>query len=306
MNIFEKYPRSAFLKGLPDDSEFFPLRERIVELFRFLDGLEDPHFEQQLDRDAHARLWEMMLAKILKSEGYELKSTDHGPDFVIEKDGKRVFIEAICPGPGDEGNPNSVPPIVYGAPIFQDVPVAQIVLRIRSALEEKKRKYAQYLAQGIVSEGDICIIAVSSSKIGRASGLWPPLILRATHGLGNPYVVFAPGEGAVEEGITECKSIPKVGGHEIDTTFFLSGENGLISAVLYSDCSFFSLDFDLFGESMLIHNPKAYLPLHTGFLKRIGEIWTICCHNESKWQAYRINSAQPMAGGNGTNTVPQP
>src|SRR5437870_2949796 len=139
MNIFEKYPNSIFLKELPEDSDFFPLRERIVELFRFLDGLEDPHFEQQLDRDAHARLWEMMLAKILKSEGYELKSTDHGPDFVVEKDRKRVFIEAVCPGPGDEGNPNSVPPIVYGAPIAQEVPVPHIVLRIRGALEEKKR-----------------------------------------------------------------------------------------------------------------------------------------------------------------------
>jgi hypothetical protein len=126
MNIFEKYPSSIFLKGLPEDSDFFPLRERIVELFRFLDGLEDPHFEQELDRDANARLWEMMVAKILKFEGYEPKSTDHGPDFVVEKDGRRIFIEAICPGPGDEGNPNSVPPIVYGAPIAQDVPVAQM------------------------------------------------------------------------------------------------------------------------------------------------------------------------------------
>lgn len=226
-----------------------------------------------------------MVTKILKFEGYAPTSSDHGPDFVVEKEGKRIFIEAICPGPGDEGNPNSVPPIVYRAPIFHDVPVPQMVLRIRSALEEKKRKYAQYLAQGIVSEGDICIIAISSQKSAALPDLTPPLILRATHGLGNPYVVFTPGEGAVEEGIHECKSIPKVGGHDIDTTFFLSGDNGLISAVLYSDCSFFSLDFDLFGESMLIHNPKAYVPLHTGFLKRIGEILTICCHNQSQWQA---------------------
>jgi hypothetical protein len=73
---------------------------------------------------------------VLKSEGYELKSTNHGPDFVIETDSKRVFIEAVCPGPGDEGSPNSVSPIVHGAPIAQDVPVPQIVLRIRSALKE--------------------------------------------------------------------------------------------------------------------------------------------------------------------------
>ena len=132
------------------------------------------------------------------------------------------------------------------------------------------------------------------SKIGRASGLWPPIIMRATHGLGNPYVVFAQGEGAVEEGIGECKGIPKVNGREIDTTFFLSGANGLISAVLYSDCSFFSLGFDLFGESMLIHNPKAYVPLHPRFLGRIAEIWTICCLGASSWRSYRINSAQPI------------
>jgi hypothetical protein len=306
MNIFEKYPNSTFLKGLPDDSDFFPLRERIVELFRFLDGLEDSHFEQELDQDANARLWEMMVAKILKLEGYEPKSTDHGPDFVVEKDGKRVFIEAICPGPGDERNPNSVPPIVYGAPIAQEVPVAQIVLRIRSALEEKKRKYTQYLEEGIVSASDVCIIAVSSSKLSPRANLWPPAIMRATHGLGNRYVVFGQGEAVVGEGIESCESIPKVNGQEIDTKFFLSEDNSLISAVLYSDCSFFSLVFDLFDESMIIHNPKAYVPLLQGFFKRIKEIWTICCHDDSEWRAYRINDAQQMAGGTDESAVPQP
>ncbi|MGB4781774.1 hypothetical protein [Candidatus Methylomirabilis sp.] len=306
MNIFEKYPNSTFLKGLPDDSDFFPLRERIVELFSFLDGLEDQHFEQQLDQDAQARLWEMMLAKILKSEGYELKSTDHGPDFVIETDGKRVFIEAVCPGPGDEGNPNSVPPIVYGAPIAQDVPVPQIVLRIRSALEGKKQKYKHYVEQGIVSVSDCCVIAVSSSKLSPRAKLWPPTIMRATHGLGNPYVIFGKDEGAVGEGIESCESIPKVNGQDIDTRFFLSEENALISAVLYSDCSFFSLVFDLFDESMILHNPKAFVLLPQGFIKRIKEIWTICCQNGSEWRAYRIKDAQQTAGGNSENAAPQP
>jgi type I restriction enzyme S subunit len=159
MDIFEKYPNSIFLKGLPDDSDFFPLRKRIDELFRFLDGLEDSNFGQGLDQDPHARLWEMMLAKIIKSEGYQPESADDGPDFVVRKDGKRVFVEAVCPGPGDEDNPNSVPSIVYGALIASVVPVAQIILRICTALDDKRRKYAKYLAKGIVSENDICIIA---------------------------------------------------------------------------------------------------------------------------------------------------
>jgi hypothetical protein len=298
MNIFQKYPNSKFLKGLPDDSDLFPLRERAIELFRFLDGLEEPDFEQKLDQDPHALLWEMIVAKILKSEGYQPTRAYSGPDFVVENGGKRVFMEAVCPGLGDEGRPNSVSPIVYGAPIAQKVPVSQIVLRIRSALEEKKRKYAQYLEQGIVVESDICIIAVSSSKIDRASGLWPPAIMRATHGLGNPYVTFGRDEGVVGEGIDARESIPKANGQEVDTTFFLSEGNGLISAVLYSECSFFSLGFDLFKESMLIHNPKAQACLHPGFLERIAEIWTICSHGGSQWRAYRINNAQQVAGGN--------
>lgn len=302
MNIFEKYPNSKFLNGLPVNSGLFPLRERIIELFRFLDGLEDPNFEQQLEQDPHAALWEMMIAKILKSEGYQpTRSTDGGPDFVVEKDGKRIFIEARCPGPGDDGKPDTVQPIVYGTGIAPKIPEAQIVLRICGALRDKKEQYDQYLKDGKISEGDLCVIAICSSKIDRAAKLWPPAIMRATHGLGNPYVIFGRGEGGVGGGIESCESIPKANGCEIDTTFFLSKDNSLISAVLYSECSFFysDSDFNLFGESMLIHNPKAHVSLHPGFLERIAEIWTICCHDGSQWRAYRINNAQPMAGGNG-------
>jgi hypothetical protein len=292
MNIFEKYPNREFLRGLPDDSEFFPLRERIIDLFQFLDGLEDPHFGHELDRDPHARLWEMMLAKILHIAGHEVTSAPRGPDFVVERGAARIFVEAICPGPGDEGRPNSVPPMVYGAPIAQDVPVDSIVLRIRGALEEKRRKYADYLAQGVISEVDGCIIAVNPSKLlSQASGLWPPAIMRATHGLGNPYVIFGQGEGAVGEGIEARVSIPKVNGPAIDTTFLLSDANDFISAVLYSDCSFFSLDFDLWGKSMFVHNPKARVPLPLGFLKSVREVWTVCCHGGPGWKAYEIESA---------------
>lgn len=304
MNIFEKYPNSKFLNGLPADSDFFPLRKRIIELFQSFDGLEDPNFEQQLNQDPHALLWEMMVVTILKSEGYQpTRSIDGGPDFVVERDGKKIFVEARCPGPGDEGKPDTVPPIVYGARIAQDIPEAQIVLRIRGALRDKKKQYDQYLRDGKISEGDICVIAICSSKIVGAAGLWPPAIMRATHGLGNPFVIFGRGKGAVGEGIESRASIPKANG-PVDTTFFLSRDNSLTSAVLYSDSSFFSLEFDLFGASMLIHNPKAHAPLHSGFLERIAEIWTICCCDGSRWQAYRINSVQSMGRGNDTNAMP--
>lgn len=272
MNIFEKYPSSTFLNGLPVDSDFFRQREQIVDLFSFLDGLEDRNFLKLLDQDPHAALWEMMVAKTLKSEGYEpTRMSDGGPDFVVEKDGKRIFIEAICPGRGDEGNPNTVQPTIHGSGIAQDIPTEQIVLRIRGALKIKKEKYEDYVKSGKVSESDICIIAICSSKIDRAVGVCPTPIMRATHGLGNPYVLFARDEGFVGEGIESCESIPKANGEEVDTTFFLSMDNSLISAVLYSDWSFSSLRSHLPEES-LVHNPRARVPLPLGFVKRIKDI----------------------------------
>jgi hypothetical protein len=90
--------------------------------------------------------------------------------------------------------------------------------------------------------------------------------------MGNRYVVFEQGkEGTVGEGIDSCESIPKANGCNISTEFFLSNENNLVSAVLYSDCSVFSLSYDLFGESMIIHNPKARVPLPRWSFKQIRE-----------------------------------
>ena len=288
MNIFEKYPNSTFLRRLPEDSDLFPLRARISKLFRSLEGLEDRTFEEQLEHDPYARLWEMMLATILTAHGYKPKSSGRGPDFVVERDGMRIFLEAICPGPGDESNPNSVPPIIYGSPVAQDVPVEKIALRLCHALAEKKARYIQYAEQGIVSERDACVIAVSSSKIGQASGLWPPAIMRATHGLGNPYVVFEKDAGPVAEGIESRGSILKTNRESVDSRFFASDENSMIAGVLYSDCSAFSLPFDLFGESVFLHNPKARVPISAGFLHMVPEIWTICC-GASYWRPYRIS-----------------
>lgn len=290
MNLFEKYPASEFLKSLPEDSDLCPLRARIKDLFSYLDGLEDPHFEQGLDQDPYARLWEMMLAKILRCAGHEPTSAPRGPDFLIEMDGYRVFIEAICPGPGDESNPNSVPPMPSDAEIAQKVPIPQIVLRIRSAMEEKRRKHTQYLERALVSARDIYVIAVNSSRIGRTSGLRPPAILQATHALGNPYVIFGQDGAMVSEGIESRESIQKVNGQEIDTTFLLSERNRLISGVLYSDCSVFSLDFDLYKESMYLHNPKAQTILPLRFFRPVTDVWTVCCEGSAQWRAYRVGN----------------
>jgi hypothetical protein len=182
---------------------------------------------------------------------------------------------------------------MHGTPIAQDVPVTQIVLRICSALEEKKRRFTRYLEQGIVSRDDVTIIAISSSRIGvQASGLWPPAIMRASHGLGDPYVILDRNEGAVGQGIGSLERVPKASGHEIRTTFLLSDANNIVSAVLYSESSVFSMVFDLFEESVLLHNPYARVLLRPGLLPKVKELWTICCSDTKYWRAYDIRNTR--------------
>ena len=114
----------------------------------------------------------------------------------------------------------------------------------------------------------------------------------ATHGLGNPYVVFDRDAGPVAEGIESRISIQKVNRASVDSTCFDRDENAVVSGVLYSDCSVFSWTFDqdLFGKSLFLHNPKARVPISVGFLERVPEIWTIGCDGGSEWKSYRIGS----------------
>ena len=112
----------------------------MIDLFRSLDGLEDSHLGSQLDQDPESRLWEMMVAHMLRTEGYDPQRPPGpaGPDFlVVARDVQRIFIEATCPGSGEVGRPDSVAPIEFGAAIATLLPVREIVLRLCGALREK-------------------------------------------------------------------------------------------------------------------------------------------------------------------------
>lgn len=309
MSIYEKYPNSIFLRKLTQASHHFDTPNRLQELFSYLDGLEDSSFGTSLDADPDSRIWEMMVAKILKSSGFNPTSSDSGPDFHVIHDGKNVFVEAICPTTGQDGLPNSVPPLKMAglkpslvAPILhhdddadeplgkaQRSPIDSMLLRICAAMRDKKAVFKKYLEDGIVSPSDSCVIAISSTKLGWGGGLQPRLGITATLGHGRTYALFDQGSGgAVKEGFELKNEVLKANQSAVGTLAFLDDDNSMISGVLYSDASFSSLTFDLFGETVFIHNPKATQPVPLGIMRCLHEIWTIRCLDDSVWKSYEL------------------
>jgi hypothetical protein len=287
MTIHSKYPNSSFLSTLT--GHLIDLPQRVADLFCALDGLEDSNFSTALDADPLARIWEMMVATILKESGLTVFSSGGiGPDFTTVNHSKKIVVEAICATPGEDGRPDSVPPLVP-RPDFQKVPVDQLLLRIRSAIHDKKQVLDRYRETGVISSEDLCVIAISSSKLSQARSCVPCLGVTATLGYGGPYAVFDSRTAEkIEEGLLLKENVRKVNNSLVDTLAFLDDSNSMIAGILYSDASMYSLNFALTEATYFIHNPKAQQCVLPGTFKVGHELWTILSTEGDCWKTYDI------------------
>jgi len=78
-----------------------PAKRYVERLWRVYAPYADRHFREDARKHFLQRYWEMYLAVALKDAGFTpVKLTDKGPEFFIEIDGRRVWVEAIAPGGG--------------------------------------------------------------------------------------------------------------------------------------------------------------------------------------------------------------
>lgn len=288
MGLYEKYPNSKFLKKTLKSS--FGLPKILEDLFSYLDGLEDTHFDSQLDQDCEARIWEMMVAKMLRLSGFELKSSDVGPDFTIETQEARINVEAVCPGTGDPKNINAVPEIEFGTDKTQKIPEKIIATRLTNAISSKKNAYIKHLESSHVNPKDRFIIAVGMIKLQLGRNLWPPMILRTTLGMGNSYAMFsADPDIETKQGIEHRGSVQKTNDAEVSTELFLQEDYNIVTGILFSEASPFTLGFNLYEGALVVHNPLSLNPLTTGLFKDCEDIWTIKCAGEDMWKPFRMS-----------------
>jgi hypothetical protein len=197
-----------------------------------------------------------------------------GPDICIAEPGRHVWIEAVAPTPG--AGPDAVPPLdADGGWISEE----HIVLRIRSAIEDKHRLYEKYLDARIIDEVDAFLIAVNGGRIPHADVAFPdevPYSIQAVLPLGAPSATIDTMTLAVvAQGFAHRPRIVKQSGTEISTTVFLDPAYQGISGLLFSTVHPVRSAGGGVRALSLLHNPIAAQTrrLPAGWLPGTVEWW---------------------------------
>lgn len=255
----------------PDYDGYYIASGSIADRRRFFNDLykqfkpyADSNFLVDIKNDFHQRTWEMYLACILLRRGFQISSSDKGPDIKLVIGGKTIWIECVAPKKGSKDSGNYVPDMECNGE-WQDVPEKQMLLRLRNSLSEKFKVYEKYISDGVVDKGDIFIIAINRASLDHVdTGI--PLIFKVLFSLG--YLSF-PLLKDSEKKVSKSgkpfwslrREIPKKNGNTVPMDFFQNHDHSGISAVIYSKDSVLNCRKKAGEECVLIHNPFASNPL---------------------------------------------
>jgi hypothetical protein len=268
-------------RSIRDKRRFSQQKDIIENLWERYRSYADPGFQQKIARSFHTHFWEMYLACGLMDRGYQLapKNDAKGPDICILNADRRLWVEAVAPGRGEGADAVPVPRIDRA----EYAPVGRIILRLRSVIEDKWRKYKSYVTDGVLSPAEPYVIAVNGGYVPEAgaigSGL--PYIVQAVSRLGSQYVSLDINTlEIVNQGYSDLPFVRKAAGTPVPTGIFVDGGYEGVSAVLYSGARILSLP-DVHGsEFVLVHNETATNPLPKGWVGG-HEFWS----NNGAWDS---------------------
>ena len=213
----------------------------------------DEHFVDEFRVNFHQRWFEMYLTVSLVRAGLTVESNDSGPDVFVTLGERRVWIEAVCATEGDEGRPDSVPPLEPE----KNWPghINQCVLRILNSLGKKAKRFKNNLEEGVVGHGDILVIAISSGQIAMLCPDLSECMLRSLYGVGD-IVLTLDGFPAkiVDSNRQHIENIRKTSGVKVKVRPFVDGSMDHVSAVLTSCVNAFSPSSTLGSDFVLYPN----------------------------------------------------
>ena len=233
--------------------------------------------ERSKKDDFYSVWWELYLAYALSCAGVSLvpskdrpRSVGKGrPDLLAAN--PRIWIEAVMPYPGTGPDALSEPPLgtVY------TVPLEGIVLRLRTAIQEKVTKLQRYLEDGTISNCDATIIAVSGARLPfRFNGYPVPDIVRAVCAVGSLVVELNLVSKKRMGNYVEFRDhILKKSNEPVTTDLFLQKDSAHVSAVLYSPSDCVNHPRKPGADFILVHNPNATVPLPDTWLPVGCQYW---------------------------------
>jgi type I restriction enzyme S subunit len=254
-------------------------------------GYGDSNATQKLCSADDSQYWqqlsEVLIASQLLKVDISIAHLRQGPDFVFENNGRRIWIEVICPEP--RGIPNDWTNHIPGTAV--SFPHEAILLRWTAAIKEKAEKLLGkpgvrgYLDKGIVGRGDAYVIAVNGRLLRGFGGVFPelagisqfPFAVEATLAVGPLQVLIdRDTRKATESGYQHRPLIPKLKGDAVPADTFLSARYAPVSAVWAVDLD----EMTLLGESRptaLVHNPHATNPIPGNLVPAASEYLAIDC-----------------------------
>lgn len=258
-----------------DDPTFVSTKSSLERMWVRFAPFADRNFRSAIAQSFHARFWEMYLGYALLINGKQLKPVlNAGPDLCVLGLPEPLWIEAIAPSAGK--GPDAVPEEQLG--VTYKLPSDEIILRLRSAIEEKFRKYETYRDNGLLSPSEPFVIAINGRGLPSA---WTetdlPRIVKAVFPFGSSYVTIDKNTTErVEEGYIHRAEITKSSGSPVSTTVFQDLRYAGISAILYCNHDMFnrppkenviSLGFSI------VHNLLANNPVPHRWLPCGREFW---------------------------------
>ena len=250
-------PGYRHVRDLPNWREAKDFTESLWSKYRHL---ADPHFLTDARNHFLQRFWEMYLACTLLERGMELHRVgNEGPEFFFLCGGRRIWIEAIAPGPGT--GPDRVPETEYGK--AYTVPTDKILLRYTSALRDKNLKRQVAVSKGILLPEEQVVLAINSGGIPHAPyRAEMPYIAKALLPFGALTIGIDPKTREVTDSYYRYRpELQKNNRSAVSTTAFLGTEYTAFAGVLHSGVDFANYPATLGDDFLLIHNPSATSPL---------------------------------------------
>jgi hypothetical protein len=151
------------------------LREWYDEVKEYMD--KDFLCELEIEENRISRESELILAHELFNRGYKFKKRpqSEGPDFLLEYEGKRIWIEVVAPNEGSY-------PVLKNQIKEEDGGVSGWIdennckIKISSVLYDKKGKYLGWKEKGIVRDNDVRIICINVCNLSSGPQYWPYVV----------------------------------------------------------------------------------------------------------------------------------
>lgn len=250
-------------------------------------GLADPNFESNLCGGDEPRYWqrlsEALLAYELLDAGLDVRPSRNGPDFLVMHDGRKIWVEVICPEPlGIPEEWLSFEPnlVVSGVPF----PDKAILLRWTAAIKEKAEKLlgnsespaSGYLKRGVVGPDDSYVIAINGRRLrGKNSALMGisgyPFAVEAVFEVGPYQLEIDPTSLKITDAAHQLRPcIAKPKGCSVPAYTFLDPAFRAVSAIWATDIN----DCWVLGNDKpmaVVHNPIAINPIPQQFLPATWE-----------------------------------